>query len=157
MNLVNSKRKIWSFICKLMMSSAQLSSLKANMNHKLNTVIHMQGKIRSDLMEMGVELNFLSDSMTVMITSSMGQILKKFKERSELRRVGDVPIQKEVSLSYYLGHFIWFIFHFLTIHVCSFVGKKNGEETADKKGKGKMYPNVQFFDPMTMEPPSFDL
>lgn len=38
-----------------------------------------------------------------------------------------------------------------------FVGEKNGEEIADKKGKGKMYPNVQFFDPMTMEPPLFDL
>lgn len=53
-----------------------------------------------------------------MITSSMYQILNKFKERSELKNTRVAPIQEEVSISFYQGHFTLFIFHFLTFQIC---------------------------------------
>ncbi|CAA2955097.1 Hypothetical predicted protein [Olea europaea subsp. europaea] len=95
---------------------AQFLSIKADRSHKLNIVVCTEENINTDLMEIKSELKFLSNFMTAMVTSSMDQIVNRFKE----------------------------------------IGKNVGE-SVDRKGKGKKYPDVQTFDLMNVELPSFDL
>ncbi|CAA3001427.1 Hypothetical predicted protein [Olea europaea subsp. europaea] len=78
-------------------------------------------------------LSLMADSshkLNIIICVSMDQILDKFKERGESKCTGAAYNQEE---------------------------DKNVDASIDRKGKGKIYPDVQTFDPMNLESPSFDL
>ncbi|CAA2994859.1 Hypothetical predicted protein [Olea europaea subsp. europaea] len=108
----------------------QLLSIKADSIHMLNIIVRVQENIKTDLLEIKSDLKFLYDSVTAMVTSSMDQIMDMFKEIGESKCNGAISNQEE---------------------------SKNVDASVNRKGKGKMYSNVQTFDPMNLEPPSFDL
>ncbi|CAA3006794.1 sentrin-specific protease 1-like [Olea europaea subsp. europaea] len=110
--------------------AAYTADFEADSSYKLNIVVHVQENIRTDLLEIKSIMKFLSNVVTAMVTSSMDQIMDMFKEIGESKCTGAVSNQEE---------------------------GKNVDASVDRKGKGKMYPNVQTFDLMNLEPPSFDL
>ncbi|CAA3029912.1 sentrin-specific protease 1-like [Olea europaea subsp. europaea] len=61
----------------------ELLSIKADRSHKLNIIVHVQENTRTNLLEIKSELKFLSDSVIAMVTSSMDQILDRFKRYRE--------------------------------------------------------------------------
>ncbi|CAA3003736.1 Hypothetical predicted protein [Olea europaea subsp. europaea] len=108
----------------------EISSLKHDQQNKLNTIVHMQGEIRTDLIDIRLNMQFMTESITALISSSMEAILTKFREKSGLNIVRDYePLDK--------------------------VG--DAEITVDSKGKGKMETVVDVEFPYSLQPPSFDL
>ncbi|CAA2961942.1 Hypothetical predicted protein [Olea europaea subsp. europaea] len=71
-----------------------------------------------------------SHKLNIVVHVSMDQIINMFKEIGESKCTGATSNQEEV---------------------------KNVDASVDRKGKGKMYPDVQTFNPMNLEPPSFNL
>ncbi|CAA3029560.1 Hypothetical predicted protein [Olea europaea subsp. europaea] len=114
--VIDLQKKNMELSTKIDDGREHLLSIKADSSHKRSIVVRVQENIRTDLLEIKLELKFLSNSVTAMVTISMDQILDMFKEIGE-----------------------------------------NVDATIDRKAKGKMYPNVQTFDPMNLNPPSFDL
>ncbi|CAA3023707.1 Cytochrome P450 CYP72A219 [Olea europaea subsp. europaea] len=62
---------------------SQLTSLKGNTNNKIDQIICMPGKIRSDMADIRSSMMFLSDSMTALISSTMDAICQKTMDKSE--------------------------------------------------------------------------
>ncbi|CAA3010051.1 Hypothetical predicted protein [Olea europaea subsp. europaea] len=108
----------------------EISSLKHDQQNKLNNIVHMQGEIRTDLIDIRSNKQFMIESVTALISSSMEEILTKFRDKSGLNIVKDYePLDK--------------------------VG--DAEITVDSKGKGKMETVVDVEFPYSLQPPSFDL
>ncbi|CAA2982106.1 sentrin-specific protease 1-like [Olea europaea subsp. europaea] len=109
---------------------SEILSLKHDQQNKLNNIIHMQGEIHTDLIDIRSNLQFMTESMTALISSSMEEILTKFRDKSGLNIVRDYePLDK--------------------------VG--DAEITVDSKGKGKMETDVDVEFPYSLQPPSFNL
>ncbi|XP_022884063.1 uncharacterized protein LOC111400854 [Olea europaea var. sylvestris] len=109
---------------------SEILSLKHDQQNKLNNIIHMQGEIHTDLIDIRSNLQFMTESMTALISSSMEKILTKFRDKSGLNIVRDYePLDK--------------------------VG--DAEITVDSKGKGKMETDVDVEFPYSLQPPSFNL
>ncbi|CAA3026221.1 Hypothetical predicted protein [Olea europaea subsp. europaea] len=90
----------------------------------------MQGEIRIDLIDIRSNLQFMTEFVTALISSSMEEIMTKFRDKSGLNIVRDYePLDK--------------------------VG--DAEITVDSKGKGKMEIDVNVEFPYSIQPPSFDL
>lgn len=53
-----------------------ISLLKVDQNEKMNHIIRMQGEIESSLLNIKSNMNFLSESMTILISSSTVQFHK---------------------------------------------------------------------------------
>ncbi|CAA2997389.1 Hypothetical predicted protein [Olea europaea subsp. europaea] len=108
----------------------EISSLKHDQQNKLNNIVHMQGEIRTDLIDIRSNLQFMIESVTALISSSMEEILTKFRDKYGLNIVRDYePLDK--------------------------VG--DTEITVDSKGKGKMETDVDVESAYSLQPPSFDL
>lgn len=56
----------------------------------------MEGEIRMDLLDIKSNMRFISKSVTALISSSMGEILNKFREKSKANTVGDFESIDEV-------------------------------------------------------------
>lgn len=63
----------------------------------MNHIIPMQSDIKFDLLDIRSNMNFLLESMTVLVSNSMEKILKKFIGTSRVHSVGDAEIVEEVS------------------------------------------------------------
>jgi small-conductance mechanosensitive channel len=61
---------------------SQMSSLKSEQHKKMNIIVRMQGEIRTDMLDIKSNMQFLSESVTALISSSMDAILSKFREIS---------------------------------------------------------------------------
>ncbi|CAA2975231.1 Hypothetical predicted protein [Olea europaea subsp. europaea] len=61
---------------------SQGSSLKSDQQRKLKPLVRMQGKIRTDMLDIKAHMQCMSDSVTTLISSSMKEIMKKFRENS---------------------------------------------------------------------------
>lgn len=94
---------------------SQMSTLKSEQQKKINIIVRMQGEIRTDLLDIKSNMQFLSESVTALISSSMDEILNKFRERSVDNVVGASDPLDQV------------------------------EKTVDVKGKSKMDPADAFF------------
>ncbi|CAA2971717.1 Hypothetical predicted protein [Olea europaea subsp. europaea] len=109
---------------------SQLLDLKQDRNSQIDQLIHVQGEIRLDMMEIRSSMTFLSSFITTLISSMMDAILAKATEKSEANSVGDAPQQETIT---------------------------DIEQNIDRKGKGKIDPaneiEYSFFPPT----PSFDL
>ncbi|CAA2953432.1 Hypothetical predicted protein [Olea europaea subsp. europaea] len=109
---------------------SEISSLKHDQQNKLNNIVHMQGETRTDLIDIRLNLQFMIESVTALISNSMEEILTKFKDKSGLNIVRDYePLDK--------------------------VG--DAEITVDSKDKGKMETDVDVEFSYSLQPPSFDL
>lgn len=68
---------------------SQISSMKAEQITKMNDIVQMQGVIRSDLMDIRTNMQFLSESVSAMISSSMDEIMRMFRDKTSVHGVGD--------------------------------------------------------------------
>ncbi|CAA3029329.1 Hypothetical predicted protein [Olea europaea subsp. europaea] len=74
---------------------SEISLLKHDQQNKLNNIVHMQGEIRTDLINIKSNLQFMTESVTALISSSMDEILTKFRDKSGLNIVRDYePLDK---------------------------------------------------------------
>ncbi|CAA2994920.1 Hypothetical predicted protein [Olea europaea subsp. europaea] len=60
---------------------SQMSSLNSDQAKKMSEIILMQGQLKHDMIEIRTNMQFLSESVTVMISSSMDEILRRFNDR----------------------------------------------------------------------------
>ncbi|CAA2978209.1 Hypothetical predicted protein [Olea europaea subsp. europaea] len=109
---------------------SEISSLKHDQQNKLNNIVHMEGEIHIDLIDIRSNLQFMTEFVTALISSSMEEILTKFKDKSRLNIVRDYETLDKVG---------------------------DAEITIDSKGKGKMETEVDVELPYSLQPPSFDL
>ncbi|CAA2985025.1 Hypothetical predicted protein [Olea europaea subsp. europaea] len=120
--------------CRMSMAidamKSEISSLTHNQQNKLNNIVHMQGEIHIDLINIRLNMQFMTESVTALISNSMEEILTKFRDKSGLNIVRDYePLDK--------------------------VG--DAEITVDFKGKGKMETDVDVEFSYSLQSPSFDL
>ncbi|CAA3021185.1 Hypothetical predicted protein [Olea europaea subsp. europaea] len=117
---------------------SQMSSMNAEKTTKMNYIVQMQSNIKSDLMEIRTNMQFLSEMVSAMISSSTDEIMKRFGHQKSNHRVGDKdPLVVGGSDK--------------TEEV------KTVEPNVDRKGKGKLDPTDDIVLPYTLEAPSFDL
>jgi hypothetical protein len=67
---------------------SQMSILNAEQTKKLDDAVQVQGQIRNDLMEIRTNMQFLSESVTAMILSSMDEIIRRFNEKTSYHADG---------------------------------------------------------------------
>ncbi|CAA2993003.1 Hypothetical predicted protein [Olea europaea subsp. europaea] len=109
---------------------SQLLELKQDRNSQIDQLIHVQGEIRLDMMEIRLSMTFLSDFVIALILSTIDAILAKATEKSEAHSVGDAPQQEK----------------FIDI-----------EQNIDRKGKGETDPANEIEYSSFPPTPSFDL
>ncbi|CAA3013768.1 Hypothetical predicted protein [Olea europaea subsp. europaea] len=109
---------------------SQVSSLKYDQQKKLKLLVRMQGEIRTDMLDIKAHMQCMSDSVTTLISSSMEEIMKKFKENLGSETiVGSGPTCEAAKV----------------------------EKSVDSKGKAKVDSVCTVEFPCSTEPPSFDL
>ncbi|CAA3011718.1 Hypothetical predicted protein [Olea europaea subsp. europaea] len=77
---LKSENRLLSKQLKSMQS--QVSSLKSDQQRKLKLLVRMQGEIRTDMLDIKAHIQCMSDSVTTLISSSMEEIMKKFRENA---------------------------------------------------------------------------
>ncbi|CAA2971131.1 Hypothetical predicted protein [Olea europaea subsp. europaea] len=112
------------------MPSKDVSSLKSDQQKKLKLLVRMQGEIRTDMLDIKSHTQCMSDSVTTLISSSMEEIMKKFRENSGPETVGGSGPTSEAA---------------------------KVEQSVDSKGKAKVDFECAVEFPFSIEPPSFDL
>ncbi|CAA2995134.1 Hypothetical predicted protein [Olea europaea subsp. europaea] len=73
---------------------SQMSCFNDVHSTKMNSIIQMQGVLKTDLMEIRTDMQFLSETVSAMISSSMEEIMRRFSEKAkdrgiEVHGVGD--------------------------------------------------------------------
>ncbi|XP_022857130.1 uncharacterized protein LOC111378193 [Olea europaea var. sylvestris] len=125
---LQSENRLLSKHLKSMQS--QVSSLKSDQQRKLKLLVHMQGEIRTDMLDIKARMQCMSDSVTTLISSSMEEIMKKFRENAGPEIVvGSGPTCEAAKV----------------------------ERSVDSKGKVKVDSVCAVEFPCSIEPPSFDL
>ncbi|CAA2983057.1 sentrin-specific protease 1-like [Olea europaea subsp. europaea] len=123
---------------------SHMSSLNEGKTNKIEDIIQMQACIRNDLMDIRTNMQFLSESVSTMISSAMDEIIRRSGDRTSEHGVG----QKEAPGVGDQEH-----------HGAGGSEKaqevKNVVSNVDRKGKGKMDPSDDLL--FSLEPPSFDL
>ncbi|CAA2939443.1 Hypothetical predicted protein [Olea europaea subsp. europaea] len=123
---------------------SHMSSLNQGKTNKMDDIIQMQACIKSDLMNIQMNMQFLSESVSIMISSAMDEIIRRLGDRTSEHRVG----QKEAPGVGDQEH-----------HGAGGPKKAHEEENVvsnvDRKGNGKMDPSDDLL--FSLEPSSFDL
>ncbi|CAA2935799.1 sentrin-specific protease 1-like [Olea europaea subsp. europaea] len=119
---------------------SQMSSLNEGKNNKMDDIVQMQACIKSDLMDIRTNMQFLSESMSAMVSSAMDEIIRRSGNRTSERGVGQTEVGDQE-------------------HHPAFGSDKAQEvenvvSNVDRKGNGKMDPSDDL--PFFLEPPSFD-
>ncbi|CAA2959550.1 Hypothetical predicted protein [Olea europaea subsp. europaea] len=109
---------------------SQVSSLKSEQQKKLKLVVRMQGEICIDMLDSKSHMQYMSDFVTALISSSMEEIMDKFKENSLTQTIGESRLTYEAA---------------------------NVGKSVDSKGKAKVDSVCAVEFPCSIEPPSFDL
>ncbi|CAA2995615.1 sentrin-specific protease 1-like [Olea europaea subsp. europaea] len=139
-----------------------VSSLKSDQQRKLKLLLRMQGEIRTDMLDIKAHMQYMSDSVTTLISSSMEEIMKKFRENagSEIV-VGSGPTCEvntpTVTASYLSATTNRLIYTSHQMHFCSDFQAVKVEQSVDSKGKAKVDSVCVVEFPCSIEPPSFDL
>ncbi|CAA2960951.1 sentrin-specific protease 1-like [Olea europaea subsp. europaea] len=100
----------------------------------------MQGQLKHYMIEIRTNIQFLSESVTAMISSSMDEILRRFNDRK------GCPVNEYEDTEAAVEGF----------EKIDEVGGKL-QPVVDMKGKGKVDPTEDVAFPSSLEPPSFDL
>ncbi|CAA3011954.1 Hypothetical predicted protein [Olea europaea subsp. europaea] len=106
----------------------------------MSEIILMQGQLKHDMIEIRTNMQFLSESMTAMISSSMDEILRRFNDRK------GCPVNEYEDTEAAVEGFE---------KIDEVVEKL--QPVVDRKGKGKVDPIEDVAFPSSLEPPSFDL
>ncbi|CAA2971377.1 Hypothetical predicted protein [Olea europaea subsp. europaea] len=67
---------------------SHMSSLNEGKINKMDDIIQMQAYIKSDLMDIRTNMQFLSESVSIMISSAMDEIIRRFGNRTSEHGVG---------------------------------------------------------------------
>ncbi|CAA2934567.1 Hypothetical predicted protein [Olea europaea subsp. europaea] len=67
---------------------SHMSSLNEGKTNKMDDIIQMQACIKSDLMDIWTNMQFLSESMSTMISSAMDEIIRRSGDRTSEHGVG---------------------------------------------------------------------
>ncbi|CAA3006921.1 sentrin-specific protease 1-like [Olea europaea subsp. europaea] len=116
---------------------SQMSSLNSDQAKKISEIILMQGRLKHDMIEIRTNMQFLSEFVTAMISSSMDEILRRFNDRK------GCPVDE-----------------FTEAAVEGFEKIDEVEKlqpVVDRKWKEKVNPTEDVAFPSSLEPPSFDL
>ncbi|CAA2972011.1 sentrin-specific protease 1-like [Olea europaea subsp. europaea] len=123
---------------------SKMSSLNEGKTNKMDDIVQMQACIKSDLMDIRTNMQFLSKSMSAMISSAMDEIIRWSGERTNERGVGQIETSGDGNQEH---------------HVVGGSDKvqkvENVLSNVDKKEKGKRDLSDNL--PFSFEPPSFDL
>ncbi|CAA2934349.1 Hypothetical predicted protein [Olea europaea subsp. europaea] len=123
---------------------SHMSSLNEGKTNKMDDIIQMQACIKSDLIDIRANMQFLSESVSTMISSAMDEIIRRSGDRIREHEVG----QKESPGVGDQEH-----------HGAGGSEKaqevENVESSVDRKGKGKMDISDDLL--FSLEPPLFDL
>ncbi|CAA2985858.1 Hypothetical predicted protein [Olea europaea subsp. europaea] len=120
----------WLLSKRLQAMQSQVSSLKSDQQRKLKLFVRMQGEIRTDMLDIKAHIQCVSDSMTTLISSSMEEIMKKFRENLGPETiVGSGPTCEAAKV----------------------------EKSVDSKGKANVDSACVVEFPCSIRPPSFDL
>ncbi|CAA2935059.1 Hypothetical predicted protein [Olea europaea subsp. europaea] len=68
---------------------SQMSLVNAEQTTKMNYIVQMQSNIKSDLMEIRTNMQFLLETVSTMISNSMDEIMKRFDHQKSDHSVGD--------------------------------------------------------------------
>ncbi|CAA2954827.1 Hypothetical predicted protein [Olea europaea subsp. europaea] len=121
---------------------------RSDQTKKINEIMKMQEQIKCDMTEIRTNMQFLSESVTAMISSTMDEILRLFNDRkgSPVKEFGDTePAVVGGEESHVVEE----------VHKIDEVG--NQEPVVDRKGKGKVDPSDDATFECSLQPPSFDL
>ncbi|CAA2972990.1 sentrin-specific protease 1-like [Olea europaea subsp. europaea] len=127
---------------------SQMSSLNSDQAKKITEIIIMQGQLKCDMTEIRTNVQFLSESVIAMISSSMDEILRQFNDRkccllNEYEETEAAVVGGEKS------------------HVVGGFEKidemEKQQPIVDRKGKGKVDPTDDVAFPCSLQPLSFDL
>ncbi|CAA3020721.1 sentrin-specific protease 1-like [Olea europaea subsp. europaea] len=118
---------------------SQMSSLNSDQAKKMSEIILIQGQLKHDMIEIRTNMQFLSESVTAMISSSMDEILRRFNDRK------GCPVNEYEDTEAAVEGF----------EKIDEVEKL--QPVVDRKGKGKVDPTEDVAFPSSLEPPSFDL
>ncbi|CAA3024285.1 sentrin-specific protease 1-like [Olea europaea subsp. europaea] len=118
---------------------SQMSSLNSDQAKKMSEIILIQGQLKYDMIEIRTNMQFLSESVTAMISSSMDEILRRFNDRK------CCPVNEYEDTEAAVEGF----------EKIDEVEKL--QPVVDRKGKGKVDPTENVAFPSSLEPPSFDL
>ncbi|XP_022878618.1 uncharacterized protein LOC111396413 [Olea europaea var. sylvestris] len=108
----------------------------------------MQEQIKCDMTEIRTNMQFLSESVTAMISSTMDEILRLFNDRKG-RHVKEFGDTEAAVVGGEESHVVE------EVHKIDEVG--NQEPVVDRKGKGKVDPTDDATFECSLQPPSFDL
>ncbi|CAA2976426.1 Hypothetical predicted protein [Olea europaea subsp. europaea] len=127
---------------------SQMSSLNVDQTKKMTEIILMQGQLKRDMTEIRMNMQFLSEPVTAMISSSMDEILRWFNDKkgSHVNEFGDT---EAAIVGGEEGHVVG------GFDKIDEVGKL--EPIVDRKGKGKVDPTDDVAFPCSLQPLSFDL
>ncbi|CAA2944050.1 Hypothetical predicted protein [Olea europaea subsp. europaea] len=112
------------------MPSKDVSSLKSDQQKKSKLLVRMQGEIHTDMLDIKSHMQCMSDSVTTLISSSMEEIMKKFRENSGPETIGGSGPTSEAA---------------------------KVEKSVDSKDKTKVDSACAVEFPCSIEPSSFDL
>ncbi|CAA2982496.1 sentrin-specific protease 1-like [Olea europaea subsp. europaea] len=106
----------------------------------MSEIILIQGQLKHDMIEIRTNMQFLSEFVTAMISSSMDEILRRFNDMK------GCPVNEYEDTEAAVEGF----------EKIDEVVKKL-QHVIDRKGKGKVDPTEDVAFPSSLEPPSFDL
>ncbi|CAA3026557.1 Hypothetical predicted protein [Olea europaea subsp. europaea] len=157
---LQSRNRLLSKQLKSMQS--QVSSLKSDQQRKLKVLVRMQGEIRTDMLDIKVHMQCMSDSVTTLISSSMEEIMKKFRENAGPKIVVGSGPTCEVSTPTVIASYLSvttnrLIYTSHQMYFCSDFQAAKVEQSVDSKGKAKVDSVCAVEFPCSIEPPSFDL
>ncbi|CAA2990382.1 Hypothetical predicted protein [Olea europaea subsp. europaea] len=118
---------------------SQMLSLNSDQAKKISKIIVMQGQLKHDMIEIRTNMQFLSESVTVMISNSMDEILRRFNDRK------GCPVNEYEDTEAAVEGF----------EKIDEVEKL--QPAVDRKRKGKVDPTEDVAFPSSLEPLSFDL
>ncbi|CAA2982448.1 sentrin-specific protease 1-like [Olea europaea subsp. europaea] len=118
---------------------SQMLSLNSDQAKKMSEIILMQGQLKHDMIEIRTNMQFLSESVVAMISSSMDEILRRFNDRK------DCPVNEYEDTEAAVEGF----------EKIDEVEKL--QPVVDRKEKGKVDLTEDIAFPCSLEPPSFDL
>ncbi|CAA3010400.1 Hypothetical predicted protein [Olea europaea subsp. europaea] len=147
---------------QLQAMQSQVSSLKSDQQKKLKLLVRMQGEIRTDMLDIKSHMQRMSDSVTTLISSSMEEIMNKFRDNSGPETVGGSGPTSEVgtptvTVSYLSVTTNLLIYTSHQMYFCSDFQAAKVEKSVDSKGKAKVDSAYAVEFPCSIEPPSFGL
>lgn len=149
---LNSSLRINCRMGSSMRWSCRCCRSKFDQHNKMNLIVHIQGEIRRDFLNIKSNMWFMYKSIIALISSSMDENLNKFREKFEADIVEDSEPIVEVSNWYTIWFPKWFLVDIWNSIICFIFHVRNvKKKIVDSKGNGKMAPTDEFEFPYILQ------